>query len=121
MSFLDVIKTAVGVGIDMIGPSTSSIVNTVVSIPGSVIDKSLPDSPAIVSVPGKIIEDLAKPVLQVVAPTKELEPVTIEPVKADRGIKLKVPGYEEGSDKTTTEELMELLPMAGLGLLAFLL
>lgn len=121
MSWLDTIKAAVGISSKVVGSTAGTLANTAVSIPGSVIDKSLSTVPAVVAVPGKIIEEVAAPVLQVLTPQQAAPTVTIEPIEAPEVTKLKIPGYDEGSDKTTAEELMELLPMAGLGLLAFLL
>lgn len=121
MGAFDVIKAAIGIGSKVVGSTAGQLVNTAVSIPGSVIDKSLSTVPAVVAVPGKIIEEVAAPVLQVLTPQQTAPKITVEQVEAPKAYEFKVPGYEEGSDKTTAEELMELLPMAGLGLLSFLL
>lgn len=117
MSWLDTIKAAVGISSEVAESAAGTLVNTAVSIPESFIDKSLSTVQDVVAIPGKVIEE--SPVLKVLSPQQEA--TTIEQVEAPKAYEMTVPGYEEGSDKTTAEELMELLPLAGLGLLAFLL
>ncbi len=109
MSFLDILKEAIDV--------SKSTVGKAVVVPGAVLESVIP--PSVVSVPAQVIDDVAMPVLTVLAPKKQTKEITIEPITAPKATRLTVPGSE--SDKTTIEEIMELLPMAGLGLLAFLL
>jgi len=122
MGFWDGLKAAVGIGTSVAGSTASKLANMAVTVPSTAIDTSLSTIPVVINAPNQAIETAIDVAQQVIMPKVQEAPmVTVPQIEAPTYTPLKVEGYETETDKTTAEELLELLPMGGLALLSFLL